>query len=185
LTAAALRLESFAARPGLAVPPPDRGIEHAYQEGYEQGLNDGREASLDGLRAELARLGHSLHAGEDEAARIRREALSELQPVLSGLVELLGTASSAPRLLAALEGELRQAASRNAGAVLCIRAPTDMLEDIRDCVAQAGLTNAVLEDGGPARATAEIRSESGRAEFDPAGILARIATIIDDIFREE
>jgi len=185
LTAAALRLESFAVRPCPAAPPPDLEVEHAYQEGYEQGLNDGRETSLDGLRAELASLGNGLRLSGDDAARIRREALDGLRPVLSGMIELLGRASSAQRLLTALEGELRQAASRDAGALLHIRAPTDMLEDIRDCVARAGLQNTALEDGGPSIASAEIRTGAGRTEFDPARTLAQIAAIIDDIFREE
>lgn len=186
MNAIALRLESFGTRAADPEPSPtDTLAERAYQDGYERGLNHGREASLDALCAELARLGQHRDGRDAEAARIRRDTMADLRPVLTGLVALLGRASATDRLMVAVEAQLTKLAGTDPETSLQIRCPPDMAEDIRDCLARSGLRNASIVDGAGDEPLVELRSGAGRTCLDPARMLDELGAVIADIFQEE
>ena len=57
MRSSAIRLDSFVAGAGyIGAPSGTAGLEAAFQRGLEQGLNDGRELSLDALTSALAEL---------------------------------------------------------------------------------------------------------------------------------
>lgn len=184
MRSAALRLEQFglaAARPAAAMTAAD--VDQAYHEGHERGLNDGREASLDALTAELAKMRQSLQLLDQDQQRIRQETLGSVAPALSLIIDLLGPAGARERLLATLQQELERLVASGDPGQLRIRCAADLRPDIQDCLTRAGL-RAGFEEGGSTPGI-ELGIESGTIRFDPMRPVAELRGIIDELRTQE
>lgn len=182
----AIRLDSFAAGAGLAGPSACiTEMEAAFQRGIEQGLNDGREHSLDALTAMLAELRGSLSAHEDIAVTLRREAMAELLPVLNAIVDLLGAHSARARLRDALTSELGRIGQIARPCQLLIRCPADMRPDVETCLERAGFSDALIEDTRDGALAVECVADKTRIIFDPEAAVAALKLIIADIMTED
>lgn len=182
MKSASLRLESFSApRPAQQVTPAD--LDEAYHNGHEHGLAEGREASLDALTAEMARLRQSMVMLESREHQIRRETLASVAPALALIIDLLGPAGARERLFDKLQAELDRLA-RGDGSRIGIRCPTDMRSDVQNCLRKAGL-QATLQDGATDSPAIEILADGGSIRLDPARPAAELRAIIDELHTEE
>lgn len=184
MTSAALRLESFGSFAGRnPIPVSATDLEQAYHEGHERGLNEGREASLDALTAELTRMSQALQLLEGDQQRIRQEALSSVAPALALIIDLLGPAGARERLLAALQHELGRLVASGDPGTLRIRCAPDLRPDIQDCVQRAGLRAGFEE--GPEASGIELSIDGGTISFDPLRPVAELRSIIDELRTKE
>lgn len=183
MKSAGLRLESFTApRPAQQVTQAD--LDEAYHSGHERGLAEGREASLDGLIAEMARLRQSLTLLESREQQIRRETLASVAPALALIIDLLGPAGARERLLDKLQAELDRLAQGESRSRIGIRCPTDMRSDVQNCLRKAGL-QAVVQDGTPDNPGIEVLANNGSIRLDPNRPAAELRAIIDELHIEE
>lgn len=183
MKSAGLRLESFTApRPAKSVTPAD--LDEAYHSGHERGLAEGREASLDALTAEMARLRQSLALLESQEAQIRRATLASVAPALALIIDLLGPAGTRERLLDKLQAELDRLAQGENINRIGIRCPTDMRSEVEDCLRKAGL-HAAVQDSASGHPGIEILANSGSIRLDPDRPAAELRAIIDELHTEE
>lgn len=186
MRSAALRLDCFSA--GMIADRSRAGtheIESAFQRGHEQGLNEGREASLDALATALARLQGDMAAHDTMAAAMRRQALSDILPVLDAIIDLLGARSARDRLHDALTKELRHIAEIATPQRLVIRCAADQRPDIDDCLAKAGFSGAVIEEIQNRTLTVDLVADRATVTFDPDAATAALRSIINDIMTED
>lgn len=184
MKSAALRLDSFGVAPARGpVQITAADVEQAYHDGHERGLNEGREASLDLLAAELARMGRTLALLDQDQQRIRQETLSSVAPALALIIDLLGPAGARERLLSALQRELGRLVASGDPGQLRIRCAADLRPDIQDCLLRAGL-RAGFEDSTDASGI-ELGIEGGTIRFDPMRPVAELLSIIDELRTEE
>lgn len=180
---AGLRLESFTApRPPQPVTPAD--LNEAYHSGHERGLAEGREASLDALTAEMARLRQSLTLLESREQQIRRETLASVAPALALIIDLLGPVGAREHLLGRLQAELDRLAQAESGTRIAVRCPADMRGDVEDCLRRAGL-HAALRDSPADSPGIEILANHGSIRLDPSRPAAELRAIIDELHTEE
>lgn len=183
MKSAGLRLESFSApRPAQQVTQLE--LDGVYHSGHERGLAEGREASLDGLTAEMARLRQSLTLLESREQQIRRETLASVAPALALIIDLLGPAGARERLLDKLRAELDRLAQGDGSSRIGIRCPTDMRSDVQTCLRKAGL-HAVVQDGPSDNPGIEILANSGSIRLDPNRPAAELRAIIDELHTGE
>ncbi|SMO74204.1 hypothetical protein [Paracoccus laeviglucosivorans] len=184
MKSAVLRLESFASVTVAPMPAPTvEDVDAAYQAGYADGLAAGRQAALDDLTQQLAQIGGALRDNDIENSRIRNETLATVQPVLAAIVQTLGQSSIRERLLAALGQELEMLARHGDTAVLKIRCPPDLDQDVAQCIARAGFANIALE---PCDMTgAEIVTQGGRIHFSPEKPAQDMIELLSEISMRE
>ncbi|MFT4013893.1 MAG: hypothetical protein QM682_10910 [Paracoccus sp. (in: a-proteobacteria)] len=181
--AAALRLDSFAVPLPAAGAPSQADLDRAYHDGLEQGLHQGREASLDALTAELSRLRQGLKLADADARQIRHEALQAVAPALALIIDLLGPAGARERLLGALRQELAHLVDHAEGASLRVRCGPDLAPDVRECLRRAGLHADLVID--PHQAGIELGVNGGAIRFDPAAPAKQLHAIIDELNARE
>lgn len=185
MMSAALRLESFG-QGALAMTAPvlQADVDHAFHQGHERGLAEGREASLEALAAELRHVGSALNHADNDMARLRRETLASIEPVLAAIVETLGQASMRERLMTAIHDELLTLTRHETQARLRIRCGPDLHDDVRDCITRSGVIVA-LDGSDPALTGAEISVEGGTIRIDPAKPVSDMLSLIAEISIEE
>lgn len=182
----AIRLDSFAVGSGhIGAPLGASGLEAAFQRGLEQGLNDGREISLDALTGMLAELHGDLAAHQEIAAAQRREAMSELLPVLDAMVDLLGANSARARLRDALMTELERISEIATPRRLLIRCAADLRPDVESCLERAGFPDALIEDAPDGSPAVELVADKAAITFDADAAIAALKLIIADIMTED
>ena len=90
MKSAAIRLDSFSTQ--LTASDSSRALANdldaAFHRGYEQGLNEGRESSLDALTAALTDVQRHVSTSNEGMATARREVIAG-QPVARQVVNLL------------------------------------------------------------------------------------------------
>lgn len=183
---AALRLDSFSSGPSDAAQlAAAMARDGAFHDGYEKGLAEGRELSLDALTGALADLRKDLSASLEREEALRREIRNALVPVLHAVVDLLGPRAEMERLRLALAQEMARLIEHAPGRVLTIRCPEDLHPDLADCLARAGLADARIEPPAAGQDLVELASGQGAITFDPSLVTAELKSIIDDIKTEE
>jgi hypothetical protein len=186
MRSSAIRLDSFVAGAGyIGAPSGTAGLEAAFQRGLEQGLNDGRELSLDALTSALAELHGGLAAHQAIAATQRREAMSELLPVLDAMVDLLGEHSARARLRDALMTELERISEIATPRRLLIRCAADMRPDVESCLKRAGFPDALIEETPDGAQAVELVADKAAITFDADAAIAALKLIIADIMTED
>ncbi|MFO1165536.1 MAG: hypothetical protein U1E55_10245 [Paracoccus sp. (in: a-proteobacteria)] len=100
MKSAAIRLDSFSTQ--LTASDSSRALSNdldaAFHRGYEQGLNEGRENSLDALTAALTDLQRHVSTSNEGMATARREVIAGIAPVLSAMIDILAAHSHKDRL---------------------------------------------------------------------------------------
>lgn len=181
MKSAALKLESFAPpAPARPAAPTAEDVERASHEGYERGLREGREASLEALACELRQVSDNLSLRENERREVTEGVLVSLRPVLNGLVDLLAPLWARGALASALEQEIARCLRTQPRAALAIRCPPDLEEDVRDCVARISGHAIAVEHAGPGEPAA-LHLDEGRITLEPERILAGCRAIIDEL----
>lgn len=183
---AALRLDSFssgAADAGQLAAAIER--EEAFQCGYDKGLAEGREASLDALTQALAEFRRDMQIGQEKEAALRADLRKALAPVLHALVDLLGPRSQRERLRLALAEEVARIVEHAPDRMLVVRCPQDLHPDLADCLARAQFPQVRIENLPPGREMVELVAGQGTILFDPAAAGAELKAIIDDIKTED
>ncbi|WP_374327395.1 hypothetical protein [Paracoccus pantotrophus] len=182
MSPAALRLDSFslgAAGAGGLAPAAER--EEAFQCGYEKGLAEGREASLDALNQALADLRCDMRIGQEKEVALRAELRKALAPVLHALVDVLGPRSQRERLRLALADEVARIVEHAPDRALVVRCPQDLQPDLADCLGRGQFPQVRIENLPPGREMVELVAGQGTILFDPAAACAELKAIIDDI----
>lgn len=182
---AALRLESFGFAMTQRAPLSPVDIDQAYHDGHERGLAEGRETSLDQLSNELAQISRSMHLMDTAAAKIRRETLTSVGPILSTIVDLLGPASSRERLIRALEAELTRVVQSGPVPTLRLKCAPDLRADLQDCLTRAGIHDASVDESDVAMLGAELFINGGSISFDPGRAVTEIKAFIAELHTEE
>ena len=186
MRASAIRLDSFAVSLGHAGAPNGAAeLEAAFQRGLEQGLNDGREHSLDALPAMLADLRNGVTMHETIAAIQRREAMSDLLPVLNAIVDLLGANSGRERLRDALTTELGRISEIATPRQLVIRCAPDLRQDVESCLESAGFSGAQVDETQGGAQMVDLVADKATITFDPDAAIAALKLIIADIMTED
>lgn len=187
MRSAAIRLDSFSA--GMTVQDQQRissqAYEEAFQLGFEQGLNDGRERSLDALTDTITVLAGEIARQEAQSTRLRHETLLELAPALITIIEQLGAKTSKDRLLDALTSELRQICGDASPRKLLIKCSSDMQPDVAECIAKSGLPGAQFETTSDSAMMVDLIADKTAITFDPAATVSGLKTIINDILSED
>lgn len=179
---AVLRLDSFSSGPSAGArlaAAAER--DEAFQLGYEKGLAEGREGSLDALTDALAGLGRDMQASQQAEAALRRELRAALAPVLDTIVDLLGPRSEKERLRHALGEELARIVEHVPDGTVILRCPQDLQPDLADCIDRARFPNARIEPLSAGLDRVELAAGQGSIILDPSLFTAGLKAIIDDI----
>lgn len=187
MKSAAIRLDSFSAQMTAPDPRQSRSaeLEAALHRGYEQGLSEGREASLDALTAALTGLQEQLATGNEALADTRRETITTLAPVLSALVDILAARSCRDRLREVLMSELMRMEETAQPRKLQIKCTADLRPDVELCLAQSGHTDVRIEEINAETPLAELIADKATISFDPRRAVAELQSVIDDIMTED
>ncbi|WP_313348820.1 hypothetical protein [Paracoccus sp. (in: a-proteobacteria)] len=159
--------------------------EEAFQHGYEKGLGEGREFSLDALTKALADLRQEILADHEKESRLRRHILSTLAPVLHAIVDVLGPCSEKERLKAALTDEAARIVKHAPKQVLIVRCPSDLHPDIADCLTSARFPDVRIEHLPAGQDMVELIADQGTITFRPSLVDAELKAIINDINPED
>ncbi|KRW96597.1 hypothetical protein O4J55_03895 [Paracoccus sp. PXZ] len=183
---ALLRLDSFSSGPAEAAQMAAAiGREEAFRHGYEKGLEDGREISLDALTRALAGLRQEIQASQEREAALRRDVLGALTPVLHAIVDLLGPRSEKERLRVALAEEVARIVEHAPERALIVRCPGDLHPDLADCLDSARFPQVRIENLPAGRDMVELVGGQGTITFDPSLVTTGLKAIIDDIETED
>ncbi|KGJ03336.1 hypothetical protein IT41_14315 [Paracoccus halophilus] len=160
-------------------------LDEAFQKGYAQGLPDGRRTSLDALSASMDVLRQEIAAVEAVAASSRRETVASLAPVLSAMVELLGTHSDKRRMGEALRAELLRLSESAPQKRLRIRCAAALRPEVELCLKKTNLTQVSVEEISGDTASVDLIADKATITFDTARTTAELQSIIKDIVTEE
>ncbi|UFS65931.1 MULTISPECIES: hypothetical protein [Paracoccus] len=179
---AALRLDSFSfGAVGDAQLAAATGREEAFQHGYEKGLTEGREASLDALTRALDDLRQNMQAGHEAEAALRGDIRNALVPILHAIVDVLGPCSEKERLRLSLAEEMARIIEHAPDRTLIVRCPEDLHADVADCLGSGLFPHVRIESLRAGQDMVELVAGHGAIIFDPSRAATELKTIIDDI----
>lgn len=187
MRSAAIRLDSFSTQ--LAQTDKgqslDASMDQAFHRGYEQGLNDGRELSLDALTAALRELQQQSLASRHLTTDAQRQMAQTLAPVLSAIIDILAPRACAERLHSALMAELLQLAETALPRKLRIRCTPDLRPDVELCLARLENSAAQIEEITQEEPSVELIADKAAIRFDPQRMVSELQFIINDIMTED
>lgn len=187
MKSAAIRLDSFSTQ--LTASDSSRALSNdldaAFHRGYEQGLNEGRENSLDALTAALTDLQRHVSTSNEGMVTARREVIADIAPVLSAMIDILAAHSHKDRLCEALMSELRRTEETAQPRKLQIRCAPDLRPDIELCLTKTGHADVRIEETGDEAPQVELIAGKATISFDPQRVVAELQAIIDDILTED
>lgn len=187
MKSAAIRLDSFSEQLTQPKGPQtfDAAVEEAFHRGHEQGLNDGREVSLDALTAALRDLQQQSLATRHLTTDAQREMAKTLAPVLSAIIDILAPHASAERLQNALMAELLRIGDAAMPRKLRIRCTPDLRPDVELCLARLDSFDAQIEEISHDEPSVELVADKATVRFEPQQAMTELQSIINDIMTED
>lgn len=186
MSPAALKLEAFhLSRVASDVQAAEKraAVAQAYADGLSEGLARQEDEQIRILHAGLDRLARALKDEDDRLARLRREVVGALTPILSQILDCLAPAARSQRLEAALGAELVRLAQQARPVTVSIACGPALRPMVEEGLARHGLSGIAIIEGDADRIAFSL--EGGRIELDPAAVADSIRNLIAEIIEDD
>lgn len=181
MASAAIELESFT---------PDRRretvqmfsqeeLDNARAEGFSEGRTERENEETEQLRAGLEKLAGALSENDEQATRIRAEAVAVFIPLLSGIVDALAPSAASQRLEQALTEELNRLAREVPPVRAHISCSETLREQVENCITKSGLKQIEVETTATDHVLLSL--SGGSIEFSQEKLADQIRELIDEI----
>ena len=182
MAATALKLEAFVRPKPQLKPEPtftQEDLDRARSEGYAAGLEQGRLEDVSQLCTGLEHIGRTLADDVRSRGDIRRETMTAVIPLLTGIVDALAPLNTSPRIGQALIAELAKLAERAPPVSVRIACSDQLRPLVEECIARSDIVGVELEETASDRIS--LSFTGGHIEICNEKIAMEIKKLITEI----